>query len=557
MKNLLIILLLTPISLYTWSQVNLSAKWPQIEPDTFSKEARTFNMQMRSQTNTSAHALNSNNCLGNPKVPVWFDHKGYQIDSSGNNIRNIKVSRNPEQVLITNDDQYACIRCFLSNTVEFIKISTGELVKSFLIPSPKYFILSHDGSKLIVASLSSDPFPADPPNDDCLNFIINLYGKSILTTINIASLEIFKTDTINTLSISRLLQSPDDSIIYLQGKEVIEFNLATSSIIRRWPFAQQIWHSNIDNKNKRIFLTTIDSAGQMQLKAIDLSSGDILSAPLYYPNGEMAGATYIGMDTLSNRIFVQGKVQPYSEILVFDAISLNQLNPIDSANLLYDCFLACPSLGSIFVGAGYPDNTVELDYLTLKRRKILPLPIYTHWHSLLLNDDKTRLFTFQYGASEDALSIINPAQFLDITAYDIKTGDLWQYITTDQKYGCSYARSLATTKDGRYIIATNSPENTVSILDLSHVGFDETNISNLLEVYPNPTSGVITVSINKQLDSDYIIEVYNVLGVLLKKISKAIDETNFVVDLTQYHKGQYLLHFISRNQSCLQKIIKI
>jgi hypothetical protein len=472
-------------------------------------------------------------------------------------LRNIQVHRNPEQVVITKDDKYAFIRCFLSNTVEIINISSGEIVKSISIPTPHHLILTNDGTKIIVASLTDKPFPANPPTDDCSQLLIGLDSTSILTTIDISKREVVKTDTIKTLCINRLLQSNADSTIYLQGKEVIEYNLRTSSIRRRWPFSQQIWSSIIDNKNKRIFLTTISSSGEQRLKAIDLLTGDTLSALPYYTNGEGAGATYIGMDTLSNRIFVQGKTQPYSEILIFDAISLNQLPPVDSANMLLDSFLACPSLGSIFVGAGFPENIVELNYLTLERKRTLPLPLYSRWYTLLLNNEKSRIFSFQYGASEDMLSFINPPQYLDITEYDITTGSFSQYKVTDQKYGCSYIRTLAATKDGRYIIATNSPANTISILDLQYAGIDEINNTQVFEIHPNPSSGVVSVSLRKILNSDYSVELYNIMGLLLFKTFKDQSQKTFNVDLSNYVSGQYLLIIKSNDQSYICKLAKI
>ncbi len=477
----------------------------------------------------------------------------HTLDST---IRNINVHRNPEQVIISKDDKYAFIRCFLSNSIEIINISKGEKVKNFTIPSPHDFVLSRDGTKLFVASLTSKPFQLDPPADDCSMFKIELDSMSILTTIDLSSLEVVKTDTIKTISISRFLQSNSDSIIYLQGKEIIEYDLRCNTIRRRWPFTQQIWHSEIDIKNKRIFVTTTDSAAQDRLKAIDLSSGDILNAPPYYLNGEKACATYIGLDTLSNRIFVQGKVQPFSQILVFDAVTLNQLTPIDSAFMGLDNFLVCPSSGSIFTGANYPDNTVELDYQTLQRKKVLPLPINTRWYTLFLNNEKSKIFSFQYGASEDMLSVINPPQYLDITEYDIMTGAFSQYKVTDQKYGCSYTRTLAQTKDGRYVIATNSPENTISIFELSHVGTADINASQDLTVYPNPSSGIISVSFKKPFNPDYSIELYNIMGVLLKTIySKS--QTTLTIDLTNYAQGQYFLRIKSNEQSYIRLVTKM
>ena len=107
-----------------------------------------------------------------------------------------------------------------------------------------------------------------------------------------------------------------------------------------------------------------------------------------------------------------------------------------------------------------------------------------------------------------------------------------------------------------FLIATNSPENTISIIDLSHEGIPEINNVSQIKIYPNPTTGVFTASFDGLSVEEFNIGIYNILGVLLFKTSKPKSETNFKIDLTGYPQGQYLLRAMSVNQSVVCKVIK-
>ena len=555
MRRILLVLLLIPFSLLAFS-LDLTKDNSLFKSDTICKEFTIFYPQMTPQPNAFPKIINSNYPKTSSLNSGIIINNERLSDSSGN-LRNIQVPRNPEQVLITKDNQFACIRCFLGNAVQIVNVNTGEIVKSFTIPSPNDFIINHDGTKLIVGSLTDTPMPPDLPLDDCSIFIIPLSGQSILSIIDIATQEIIQSDTLKIWSINKILQPANDSIIYLVGFDVFEFNLNTNNIIRQWHPAHQIFTSRIDCKNNKIFLTVGDSLMTF-LKVIDITNGDILTIPSYTNSGELF-PFYIGVDTLSNRIFVQGRFQPFSQVLVFDAVSLLPTDTIDKAYLASDCFLPCPTEGSLFIGGdggGLPNNTLELDYLTLKLKKVLPSSFSNEWKEIIMNDNKTKLFSFRYGGSEGGGSRMNPDQYLDIIEYDIKTSYSTPYVTTEIKYGCSYMRTLAITSDGKKVIATNSPENTISILDLPNEGVSEPIFAKFIKIYPNPTSDLIHITIDKQFDSDFSIDIYNAIGTIMEKILETKSVIDFYIDLSKYPKGQIYLRFSSGNQFYSFKVIK-
>lgn len=536
MKQIIIIGSFNLILFSSLAQVNIVEKWPQFEFDTISSDINTINIDARIPEKSSTYDLHCKN---------W----------GTGNITNIQVSRNPEEVLINKDDQYAYIRCFLSNTIEILKIPSGEILNSLKIPTPNHFLFNNDTTQLFVASFTDYMIPPDPPSDDCAIIGVPASGITFLTMIDISSQEISRIDTISINSITKILLPSNDSVVYLVGSNVVEYNLNKKLISRHWDLTQQIRRCKIDNKNKQIFITTISSVESDSLNVIDIETGDINRIP-YYNNGEEAFARLIGLDTTSNRIFIQGKLNP-SEILVFNTITLTQISTIYNVTLFEDCFIACPSLGSIFIGGDSPNSTVELDYFTLYKKNDLPSPETDRWKTIVYNDVMNRLYSFKYGGLENSINLINPHQKLDVIEYNINSGETFLYETTDSTYGCSYPRTLAITRNGNYVISTNSPENTVSIIELSPESDSEVEINKSIDIYPNPALTFIKIKLNKEFDSDYLIELYNIYGNLQMQQSKSKSESNFTIDLTKFPIGQYFIHFKSIAQSRTFKIIKM
>ena len=96
MKQFIITILFNSVIFCAFSQVNMTAKWPQFETDTVFTSYKTIDMDVGMSGKSLANDELNNN-------------------RAGYNLTNIEVSRNPVEVVITNDDQFAFVRCFLSN----------------------------------------------------------------------------------------------------------------------------------------------------------------------------------------------------------------------------------------------------------------------------------------------------------------------------------------------------------------------------------------------------------------------------------------------------------
>ncbi len=551
MKNLIFILIFVSHSLLIVAQViqQLSIS-NNILID--SQEVYYFEESFITQSLTSNPILfesNNNNIYQNDN----YSDQIHDCNPLGN-IKNIRVSRNPEQVIISKDDQFAFIRCRLGNAIDILSIPSGEFVKSLKMPIPIHSVLNNDGTQLIIASYTDFMFPPDPPSEDCAIIGIPASGFTFLTIIDTKSQEIIRIDTISMLCINKILMPSNDSVIYLAGKNVVEYNIKKRLISRQWELSQQIRRSKIDNKTNRIFITTANGTEGDSLNVIDLVSGKIIMIP-YYTNGQESYASFIGLDTLSNRIFIQGRINP-PEVLVYSTVSLTQQSIIYNASLFEDCFLTCPSIGSIFFGGDFPYNTIEVDYNTLSQKNELSSPATDHLTTIVYNKVLQRLYSFKFGGHENSIALFPPNK-LDVVEYDINSGRTFLFETTDSTYKCCYPRTLAITKDGAFILSTNSPENTVSIIELSPASTNETNLDCSIKIYPNPALSKIIIAFNQELGSDVIIELYNIYGDLLTKDQKPKNEISFSIDLTKYPVGQYIIRIISGNQSWTQKIIKV
>ena len=77
-----------------------------------------------------------------------------------------------------------------------------------------------------------------------------------------------------------------------------------------------------------------------------------------------------------------------------------------------------------------------------------------------------------------------------------------------------------------------------------------------MSVFPNPTNGLLEITLDEAFNEDYKIEIYNYLGNKLVVISKNKDELKHELDISNLPAGIYLIKCSSLSKTCQNTIIK-
>ena len=94
-----------------------------------------------------------------------------------------------------------------------------------------------------------------------------------------------------------------------------------------------------------------------------------------------------------------------------------------------------------------------------------------------------------------------------------------------------------------------------TIVVIAYIGSSEIEIRDLINIYPNPTDGKLSVDglIGEQIS----IKVENILGEIQALYNLSIaGNKNFEIDLSEYRDGIYFISFTSARYQLTKKIIK-
>jgi phosphatidylserine/phosphatidylglycerophosphate/cardiolipin synthase-like enzyme len=150
-----------------------------------------------------------------------------------------------------------------------------------------------------------------------------------------------------------------------------------------------------------------------------------------------------------------------------------------------------------------------------------------------------------------------------------------KFLIVDASNSCSDPMVLTGSHNWSFSADTKNDENTLIIHDdtaaniyyqsfhqnFSSMGGSLTNITDcvtgvvdntnntLIDVYPNPTTGVITVSSSLPFSLDTRLEIYNLSGQLLKQISGSEINGLKQKDISLYEHGVYLIRITDMQKS--------
>jgi hypothetical protein len=139
-----------------------------------------------------------------------------------------------------------------------------------------------------------------------------------------------------------------------------------------------------------------------------------------------------------------------------------------------------------------------------------------------------------------------------------QTGATYQWLDCDNGNAIiptATNQAFTPSTDGNYAveITLGGCVDTSACENVSTVGVNETNLSKGFNIYPNPTKGLFTVSLD-ELDNNSTIIVYSIVG--KEVINQKITNNKTIINLEGFDKGIYFVKIQNGNQLITERIIK-
>jgi len=94
----------------------------------------------------------------------------------------------------------------------------------------------------------------------------------------------------------------------------------------------------------------------------------------------------------------------------------------------------------------------------------------------------------------------------------------------------------------------------INITSLSTVGIHKSSPGDNISIYPNPSSGKISIEGLSPSGVNTEIKVTSVVGQEIMKLS-VLNETNVMIDLSEHNQGAYIINITSGTQQIIKKVI--
>lgn len=161
---------------------------------------------------------------------------------------------------------------------------------------------------------------------------------------------------------------------------------------------------------------------------------------------------------------------------------------------------------------------------------------------------------------------VTPGTSLTITEGDQVTltansGTTWTWYEGGNEIGTNQSIDVSPTSTTIYtvtIVDANGCSKTIDItvtVDQTS-GIKESNLSNMIQIYPNPSKGIFNLSIVLDKAQDLNIKVYDLIGDLIEEINYTSTNTaNYPIDLSGKDSGTYLIRISGDNDSTTKRIV--
>ena len=84
---------------------------------------------------------------------------------------------------------------------------------------------------------------------------------------------------------------------------------------------------------------------------------------------------------------------------------------------------------------------------------------------------------------------------------------------------------------------------------------EENTLANLVQMYPNPTSTIVSIQIDSSINDTIDIQIMNSLGQIIDEINQAVDANTTIIDVNNYQSGLYFVNIAAGNLQTTKKLI--
>ncbi|HHZ65318.1 MAG TPA: T9SS type A sorting domain-containing protein, partial [Flavobacteriales bacterium] len=101
------------------------------------------------------------------------------------------------------------------------------------------------------------------------------------------------------------------------------------------------------------------------------------------------------------------------------------------------------------------------------------------------------------------------------------------------------------------------------LVTLVTVGLEEPNVLAKMQLYPNPTDGLVNIIIPASVNEDITLVIYNVFGEIvfnahqsgLNTISGSAVQNKYAIDIGYLANGMYLVQLLTANETHMEQIV--